>query len=60
MSVPKSKDFHLQKSTFFKSGHKITRESITDTSGTVVYWGKSAVSISPASGRAVLLTMIEN
>ena len=28
----------------------MTRESISDTSGRVIYWGKSSVSISPASG----------
>ena len=48
--VPKSGDFHLQKSSFFKGDHKITRESITDVTGRVLYWGKSAVAISPASG----------
>ena len=37
ISVPKSADFHLQKSSFFKSGHKMTRESITDTTGWVQF-----------------------
>ena len=48
--VTKSKDAHAQKSAYYKNRHAFTRLTVTTVTGEIVYFGKAATAVSPASG----------